>query len=303
VGQVKIGLIDVDGHNFPNLALMKISAYHKAIGDDVEMWFPFNRYDRVYKSKVFTFTPDIQTVIQADEVKQGGTGYDLENKLPDYIEKQCPDYSIYPQYSESYGFLTRGCPRNCPFCIVSKKEGRKSYQVADLKDFHRGQKTIKLLDPNIIACNNADVLIKQLIDSKAYVDFTGGIDARLLDSSNAQLLGKVKVKMIHFAWDLMKFENEVIRGLNEYKKATNIDMRKTGVYVLTNFSTSHEEDLYRVEKIKELGYMPYVMIYERDTAPKITKQLARYVNNRTIFFKIDSFKDYLKRGVSIDAST
>ena len=138
-----IGLIDVDGHNFPNLPLMKISAYHKQMGDDVEWWLPLNHYDKVYVSKVFTFTPDIETCINADEVVYGGTGYGLKNNLPDEIEHMYPDYSLYPELTKdtAYGFLTRGCPRACPFCIVAEKEGRKSVKVADLNEFWDGQKT------------------------------------------------------------------------------------------------------------------------------------------------------------------
>ena len=149
---MKIGLIDVDGHNFPNLPLMKISAYHKQCGDKVEWVNLFEHYDRVYMSKVFTFTPDFEYCINADEIIKGGTGYDLHNKLPTEIENIYPDYSIYPEYNEAYGFLTRGCPRNCDFCIVGTKEGLCSRKVANLDYFWNGQKVIKLLDPNLLAC-------------------------------------------------------------------------------------------------------------------------------------------------------
>lgn len=124
---MRIGLIDVDGHNFPNLALMKISAYHKARGDSVEWWNGLLHYDRVYQSKVFdeTYSRDNEFVVQADEVIKGGTGYDLKNKLPDAIEHTFPDYGLYAIQNRAFGFLTRGCPRGCPFCIVKEKEGGK----------------------------------------------------------------------------------------------------------------------------------------------------------------------------------
>ena len=138
---LKIGLIDVDGHNFPNLPLMKISAYHKSLGDDVEWFFPLNRYDRVYMSKVFDFTLDYEFCIQADEIIKGGTGYDLKNKLPQEIESMFPDYSLY-NTKTAYGFLTRGCPRGCEFCVVAEKEGKCSRKVADLSSFWNGQKEI-----------------------------------------------------------------------------------------------------------------------------------------------------------------
>ena len=121
---MKIGLIDVDGHSgHPNLALMRLSAYHKANGDSVAWWNGFEEYDRVYMSKVFTFTPDIDTVIRAKEVIRGGTGYKIYDSLPEEIESTYPDYSIYPNFKAAIGFLTRGCIRKCPWCIVPKKEG------------------------------------------------------------------------------------------------------------------------------------------------------------------------------------
>ena len=135
---MKIGLIDVDGHNWPNLCLMKLSACHKAHGDDVEWWTPEGRYDRVYKSRVFTdtYSKDTITVENADEVIKGGTGYGPGPDLPDEVEHTHPDYALYPQFSgTAYGFMIRGCPRNCGFCIVSKKEGRRSTHVADLSEF------------------------------------------------------------------------------------------------------------------------------------------------------------------------
>lgn len=141
---MKVGLIDVDGHNYPNLALMKISAWHKAQGDSVEWWWGFCQYDRVYMSKVFdeTYSPDIPEPLNATEIIKGGTGYGLDNWLPDEIEHMYPDYSLYPELTKdtAYGFLARGCPNACPFCIVSKKEGRCSQKVADLSEWWSGQK-------------------------------------------------------------------------------------------------------------------------------------------------------------------
>lgn len=152
---MKIGLIDVDGHNFPNLALMKLSAWHKSRGDTVEWWWGFGRYDRVYMSKVFdeTYTQDVPEPLNTSEIIKGGTGYGLGNKLPDDIEHIYPDYSLYPQFTTdtAYGFLSRGCPRGCHFCIVAKKEGRSSKKTANLHEWWSGQKYIKLLDPNLLA--------------------------------------------------------------------------------------------------------------------------------------------------------
>ena len=145
---MRIGLIDVDGHNFPNLPLMKLSAWHKARGDTVEWYEPLfsGHMDKVYMSKVFTFTPDYQYFVDADVIEKGGTGYfypDGGKPLDEEVEHIYPDYSLYPELTKdtAYGFMTRGCPRGCDFCIVGKKEGKCSVKVADLKDFWDGQKT------------------------------------------------------------------------------------------------------------------------------------------------------------------
>ena len=285
---MKIGLRDVDGHHFPNLCLMKIAAYHKARGDTVEWWNGFKHYDVVYKSRVFTdeYTQDENTAINADKIIEGGTGYGLENKLPYEIEHSYPDYSLYPKLTKdtAYGFLTRGCPRNCPFCIVSQKEGKQSVKVADLSEFWKGQKFVKLLDPNLLACKEHMELLQQLIDSKAYVDFTQGLDARCINQKNAELLSKVKTKMIHFAFDDIKQEKGIVKGLKLYKEISNIPENKTGVYILTHYNTTHQQDLYRIKVVQELGYRPYIMIYNKNTAPQITKDLQRWANNKLIYY-------------------
>lgn len=301
----KIGLW-TDSHNFPSLPLMKLSAYHKAMGDEVEMYMPINQYDLVYASKVFSFTDDIDTnsVIQADEVRRGGTGYCINVKngrevfdnsknssLPREIEHIYPDYALYPQYKYAVGFLTRGCPRNCGFCVVGEKEGLCSKQVADLDEFWRGQKEIKLLDPNILACENNESLLKQLAESKARVDFTQGIDIRLTNPDNIELLNKIKVTMLHFAWDNPKQDlTKYFRRFSEHTKIKS-DRNKV-VYVLTNYNSTLEEDLYRIYTLRELGYSPYVMIYQKENAPREIRRLQRWVNCRWIFHSVDRFEDY-----------
>lgn len=288
---MEIGLIDVDGHNFPNLALMKISAYHKSKGDQVEWAIPMLKYDAVYQSKVFDFSLDENTCIQCEQLIKGGTGYDLQNKLPQEIETIYPDYSLYGE-KKAYGFLTRGCPRNCPFCIVGKKEGLKSYQVADLRQFWDGQKEIKLCDPNTLACSNRLELLQQLIDSGAWVDFTQGLDIRLMTDDAINKIRQLKLRMLHFAWDRDKDSDLIIRNLTAFKNATNIGYRQAKVYVLTNYETDFEFDLYRVYKLKELGYDPYIMIYDKAKAPKKIRYLQRWVNNKIIFRTCERFEDY-----------
>ena len=297
---MKIGLIDVDGHNFPNLALMKISAWHKSQGDTVEWCFPLDHYDIVYQSKVFdeTYSPDIEWMPMADKIIKGGTGYGLDNKLPDEIEHIYPDYSIYPELTKdtAYGFLTRGCPRGCKFCIVAGKEGRRSIKVADLSEFWRGQKNIVLLDPNILACRQHPDLLQQLIDSKACVDINQGLDIRLTTEANIALINQIKVKEIHFAWDNagddLKPYFERYKALAKHKPHGHYGT----VYCLTNFGSTMEENLYRIYTLRDLGYDPYVMVYDKPNAPREIKDLQRWCNNRFIFRSCERFEDYKKGG-------
>jgi len=284
-----IALIDIDSKNFPNIALMKISAYHKMLGDNVGDWYAWKTYDKIYKSKVFTFTKDLK-VANAKEVIQGGTGYNLENKLPIDIDNMFPDYSLYNITDTAYGYLTRGCPRQCAFCIVSKKEGIKTEQKYKLSQFWNGQKNIKLLDPNITAAPNSIELFEELADTKAWVDFTQGLDLRLMTEKKIEAIKKIKIKMMHFAWDNIEDEKIICEKLTMFKEMTNIDYRKLTVYILTNFNTTFEQDLYRVYKVKELGASPYVMVYNRQTAEKKYKLLQRY--SKPVFRKIKTFEEY-----------
>ena len=247
----KIGII-TDSVNFPSLPAMKISQYHKSLGDSVELVINyFKQYDKVYVSKIFNLAhiQDLIYLPKTDEVECGGSGYaikiengkevykkEIDKPLPDIIETQYPDYELYDIKNIAYGFLTRGCPNNCEFCIVSKKEGLCSKKVADLNNFWHGQKEIKLLDPNILACKDRENLFKQLIDSKAKIDYTQGLDARLIDEDIAKLISKTNIKMIHFAFDLMKNEERILNGLKIFARHYQKDSRHKRVYILTNFN-------------------------------------------------------------------
>lgn len=293
---MRIGLVDVDGHNFPNLTLMKLSAWHKAHGDHVEMLFPMASYDRVYMSKVFSFTPDFNTCIDTKEIIKGGTGYDMSIRLPNEVESTYPDYNLYGITDTAYGYLTRGCPRNCPFCIVGEKEGLRSYKVADLEGFWNGQKHITLLDPNITACPDRIELLNQLAYSQAWIDFSQGLDIRFMTEDVARIINRMKIKMLHFAWDRRNEDERIIENLTYFKGITNLDFRRLRVYVLVNYETTIEEDLYRIYKLKELGYDPYVMIFDKENAPREIKRMARWVNNKFIFRVCERFEDYQKGG-------
>lgn len=284
----------MDSHNFPNLCLMKLSEYHTRRGDRVEWWNPKGHYDLVYKSRVFTdtYSKDRIIVTNADKIILGGTGYGIGGNLSYEVEHIMPDYFLYPQFlGTAYGFLSRGCPRNCGFCIVSGKEGRRSVKVADLSEFWNGENEIKLLDPNLLACPDHENLIQQLIQSRALVDFTQGLDIRLVTPDNTALLNQVRIKAVHFAWD--NPDEDLTGHFQRFVEMTNIRSdRNRRVYVLTNYGSTHEQDLYRVNTLREMGYDPYVMIYERPTAPRITRHLQRWVNNKRIFHSVKDFKDY-----------
>lgn len=307
---MKIGLIDVDGHNFPNLVLMKLSAWHKAQGDSVEWYQPMfsGHMDKVYMSKVFSFTPDYEYFVNADEVYRGGSGYaitlengkevynkNLDAPLPDEIEHMYPDYSIYNITDTAYGFLSRGCPRGCSFCHVEAKEGRKSYKVADLSEFWSGQKNIVLCDPNILACRDWKDLLQQLIDSKAWIDINQGLDIRLMTAEKAEMIKQMKVKELHFAWDRYEDKDIIVPKFQEFKQITKLDIRKLIVYVLCNYDTTLEQDLERIYTLRELGYWAYVMLYDKEHIPRghTYKKLQRWVNNRFIFAKCKTFDEYM----------
>lgn len=307
---MKIRLIDVDSHNFPNLPLMKLSAWHKKMGDDVGIYSPLDgRVDKVYASKVFSFTPDYVGEINAKEVIKRGTGYCIENingkemyekqndiVLPFEIEHTYPDYDLFsPQTKNTaFGFLSRGCPRGCDFCIVGNKEGMKSIKVANLSEFWDGQKNITLLDPNITACPDWEDLILQLIDSRACINFSQGVDIRNLTDEKAKMLSRVKVKTIHFAWDRYRDKKIIIDKLKAFKDLTGWGYRKMVVYILTNYDTSIDQDLERIYTVRSLGFWPYVMIYNKSltsTKDEIRK-IQRWVNNRFIFEKCKRYEDY-----------
>ena len=307
---MKIGLIDVDSHHYPNLALMKLSAWHKAKGDSVEWWWSdLVYYNVVYMAKVFSQTPDHPEPINASQVIKGGTGYaitlengrevyhpNLDKLLKPEIEHMYPDYSIYKKLTEkaAFGFLTRGCPRGCSFCHVGGKEGIVSRKVADLSEFWRGQRNVTIMDPNLLACPDRLDLLQQLAESGAYVDFNQGLDIRLIDSDVTELLGRMRIERIHFAWD-SPFEDLRPQFDQFSKRYRRKDPRNKSVYVLTNFNSTLDEDLYRIYTLRNLGYTPYVMIYDKPNAPQDVRNLQRWCNNRIIFNAEPDFRKYRRK--------
>ncbi len=277
---MKVGLIDVDSR-IPNLALMKLSAWHKAQGDKVK-WHDgmYDQPDRIYASKVFKFTSDY-VYFPGCEVIRGGSGYDLDTKLPNEIESQNPDYSLYG-LDYAMGFTSRGCNRNCGFCIVPRKEGRW-HQVADIDQFWQGQKHLMLLDGNLTSDHEHFIqTCRQLIDDKIRTYFSQGLDIRLMDDEKAKILAQVKdwgSKRIHFAWDNIADEEEIRRGIEIVTKF--IKPYRIMFYILIGWDTTLEEDLYRVELLRSFGIEPYAMPYDK-TDP-YQSDFTRWVNVKKTF--------------------
>lgn len=285
---MNVSLIDVDS-KISNLALMKISAYHKARGDIVKFYEPlFDKPDLIYASKIFDFTPDYNYFPNDIEIIKGGTSYSLDIVLPAEIEFQFPDYSLY-SCDYAIGFTTRGCIRNCPFCLVPKKEG-KIRAVGDIYDFWNGQEYLMLLDNNLTALpEQFERICKQLIKEKIKVDFSQGLDIRLITSEMAQLLAKVKLwKQIHFAFDNVAYESAVRRGIETLAK-NGVSKHKLMFYVLIGYDSTPEEDLYRVEVLRGLGVDPFVMPYRKNDPYQ--RRFARWVNHKAIFKSV-SWEEY-----------
>lgn len=297
----------MDGHNFPNLALMRISAYHKAQGDAVEWWWSdFIHYDIVYMSKIFSsaYSPDIPEPMNADKIIKGGTGYCItlgadgkerfdqskNTPLPPEMERCFPDYSIYPQFNFAVSMTSRGCPRGCSFCHVAAKEGKCSRKVADVSDFWNGQPEIRILDPNITACAEKRDLMRQYRETGAILDFTQGLDIRLLDEADLADINQMRLRTLHFAWDNPKEDlTAKFRAFADgFRRKSNIGM----VYCLTNYNSTMEENLWRIYTLRDMGYDPYVMIYNKPDAPREVRLLQRWCNNKIVFKKCRRFEDF-----------
>lgn len=285
----RIGLCQVDG-KLSNVALMKLSAWYKARGDSVDWFSPLKEYDKVYASKVFKFTSDNPYL--PDGTERGGTGYN-HDLLPPEIESMHPDYSLYPTNDYAIGFTTRGCIRRCPWCVVHEKEGDLKV-IGDLYSFWAGQKTALVLDNNITAAplRHLELIINQSLSEGVALDFTQGLDIRLINDDNAAILTRGKfVKQIHFAFDAMEYEPAVRRGIGILGKA-GIKPARLMFYVLIGFNTTPEDDLYRVELLRSLKVDPFVMPFNK--FDPYQKSFARWVNHKAIF-KTVKWEDY-KRG-------
>lgn len=256
---MKVGLIAVDGHNgFPNLALMRLSAWHKAQGDEMEWWDGFTRYDRVYKSKVFTFTPDMDTVINADEIVTGGTGYKDYGSLPPEVEATPPDYSLYPRWDKAVGFLTRGCVRNCEWCIVPRKEGgiRPAATWEEVK--RPDSRQIVFLDNNVLASEHGLEQIDRMGSEQVWVDFNQGLDARLITPEAARLLARLHwIRFIRLSCDTSAML-PVIQQATAYLREAGAAPSRFWSYVLVRDVT---EAHGVVTALWDMGVEPFAQPY------------------------------------------
>lgn len=281
---MRVGLIDVDGHgNFPNLALMRLSAWHKNQGDAVEWWNGFCHYDRVYMSKVFTFTPDIETVIDADEIVRGGTGYKDYGSLPPEIEATPPDYSIYPGVDYAIGFLTRGCIRNCPWCIVPKKEGRIR-PAATWEEIKRPDSSkIIFMDNNVLASDHGLQQIEDMGGKKVWVDFNQGLDARLVTPETAKLLAGLRwIRFVRLSCDTMEMIPVIERAV-EYMKEAGIAKSRFWAYMLVQ---DVEEAERRAVALDKMGVTPFAQPYRDYDGGEPTEEqrhFANWVNKKSVF--------------------
>lgn len=297
---MKVRLLASDS-KIPNLAIMKISSFHKQRGDDVGWYEPildFEDTDILYHSKIFTFSSPYQYYPINAKIIRGGTGFDIQSRLPEEIEKIVDlDYSIYPDCDYSIQFLSRGCIRNCDFCLVRQKEGI-IHQVKPL-NLNPNGKWIMLLDNNFFACKQWRENIKILQSYNQPIDFNQGIDLRILTEEMARELSKLKIKVIHCAWDNYEDKETILKGLRILTKY--VKPYKITCYVLVGFKQKHivSEDLERVKILDELGVIPFAMGYINFNDPnykktKEIKDFCRWVNMRACF-KSCAWEDYNKK--------
>lgn len=289
---MRIALHDGDSQtDFPNYALMKISAWHKAQGDEVEWWNPLLTYDKVYSSKVFTFTPE-NPYLPPDTVR-GGTGYGIYEDLPDEIDAMFPDYSIYPNVNYAIGFLTRGCIRKCPWCVVPRKEGHiRPYRT--WREIKRpDSREIVFMDNNVLACPHGIDQMKDMIGEPIRIDFNQGLDARLITDDVADILSRLKwIRFIRMSADTDAMLDTVLTAIGRLKQR-GMSPSRMFIYVLVQDVESAER---RCIALRDVGANPFAQPYrdfKTNTEPaNELKKLARWVNDKAVFKSVERFKDY-----------
>jgi len=291
---VKVAIYDVDS-KIPNLALMKISAWHKQQGDEVEHNMPLLRdeYDRIYASKIFNFSDD--SMLSDERMIIGGTGWDMKKTLPDEIENMVPDYSIY-NYPHNIGFTMRGCRLKCSFCVVPEKEG-KPYGVSTIEEIwtQRESKHIVLLDNDFFGNPAWNDRIEEIRELGLQVNFSQGLNIRNIKAEQAAAVASVKFsnmsgkkKQVHFAWDDPRHEKLIHKGIKTCIEA-GLKPYQMAFYVLIGYHSTPEEDMHRVEVLRSYGCDPFVMPYNKEDPYQA--KFTRWVNHKAIF-KTVKWEDY-----------
>jgi hypothetical protein len=260
---VTISLLDLDINRskkpFPNLALMKLSAYYKKIGHEVYLNFPLIKADLTFASCVFTWHKDGAIGLMPD-VTIGGPGIDLASQLPEKAEHIMPDYDLYPDVTFSLGFTSRGCSRKCPWCIVPKKEGDIKPWARIYEFWNRRHRGIVLLDNNILASPTWRLTMDDLISEDVWVDFNQGLDIRLVTDEVADYLRQLRARQLRFAFDNIADEAAVRSGIKLLLDA-GINSRKLSFYILYGFG-SDRTAIKRLKVLEEFNVDIYPMAYK-----------------------------------------
>lgn len=282
---MRVSLIPFDS-KIANVALMKLSMWHKRKNDTTGLYL--DNPDKAYISCIYTWNGDQcrgLTTMYDCPVEIGGSGVDIGSKLAHEIEHMMPDYELYPDVDYSIGLTSRGCIRNCPFCIVRQKEGYIQEHASFEEFVNPEYDKILLLDSNFIVSPKHKEKIEWLIDNGYRTSLQGGLDIRAMDEEDCKLLHELKPKSIsfndtryYFAWDMMEYTNQILPKI-EMVKNSEIRNDRCMFYILVGFNTSFEEDLYRVHKLMSYDFKPFIMKYNNKQDSKLNA-LARWLNRR-----------------------
>lgn len=275
---------------FPNLALMKLSAYHKAKGNQVLLNFPLQPPDLTYASCVFTWNAKWKTTIPHGAIV-GGSGINLKAELPLEVEHVMPDYSLYPGVNYSMGFTSRGCIRKCPWCLVPEKEGNIKPWSRIYEFWNRQHREIVLLDNNLLAAPNWRQTMADLIAEELKVDFNQGLDIRLVNEENVDYLRRVKTKQLRFAFDDIRYEGAVRRGI-ELLLANGINSRHLSFYFLVGFS--NDDVLKRVNILGSYNVDIYPMAYKGNDGKEPPRRILEVATLPLLHGSRQNIKKFLR---------
>lgn len=318
---MNIGIVQVDG-KLPNLALMKIAGYHEQKGDTVS-WYDgalfAGQYDKVYASKIFDFSE--MPELPENKSTVGGTGIDHHNRLPSDMEAATPSYSLYKSHWRAFnhigklnkpcdyhlGFSMKGCRFSCAFCVVPAKEGKpyKYNSIDEILINPDGGNKLVLLDNDFFGTGDWEINLKRIIELNLKVNFNQGLNIRILTQRQANLLATCKYYNLHFtkryltfAWDRYEDRADIMKGVERCDTA-GIRRDHLQFFVLIGYDTTPEQDLDRVETIRELGAMPFVMPYNK--FDQYQKEFARWANSRQL--KNVKWADYIHNFKTAKAKT